>query len=416
MSQSPHEDDTDRELGFELPAPVHTSTRRLALVTLITCALLGAVFFAGLWPKLTARAALEDDTRTAAQAPLRIEVITPRKLDEVRSLKLPGSVHPFAETTLYSRANGYVRAFHKDLGDHVKSGDLLVEIDTPELDQQLVQARAQLLQVEAALAQAAANKHLAHVTLERYRALRPAGVTSQQELDQYAAQVELNDANEKAAQAAVEVQRAEQARLTRLKAFARVTAPFAGLVTARNVEVGALVAAGNSMPLYVLSANDPVRVFVDVPQDMAPSVRVGGQASIKVREFPDREFKGAIARSQGALSASTRTMRAEVYVPNADGALLAGMYAEASLDLNRPHAVYEVPATALISNAAGLSLASVTPQGTIKILPIVIEHDAGATIQIASGLTGNERIARIGNLNLNAGERVQAVNASIAEQ
>jgi membrane fusion protein (multidrug efflux system) len=162
--------------------------------------------------------------------------------------------------------------------------------------------------------------------------LKPAGVASQQELDQYAAQAVVDDANVQAAEASIEAARANLARLTRLESFARVTAPFAGIVAARTVEVGSLVTAGNSTPLFQIVAPDPVRVFVEVPQDVAPSVRTGRSAKVHVREYPEREFSGTISFAAGVLNQDTRTMRTEVRVPNQDGALLAGMYASVVLD------------------------------------------------------------------------------------
>jgi RND family efflux transporter MFP subunit len=398
-----HED----ELGFELPQTPTPSRGRVLLMLAITCLGLALAFGVGYLPKLRARTALEQDAARSEQRLPAVEVVAPTRLDGSRSLTLPGSVRPLAETTLYSRASGYIKAFYKDLGQHADSGELLAVIDTPELDQQITQARAALLQVQAALGQAEATRDLAHVNLERYRKLRPAGVASQQELDQYSAQATVDDANVEAAKAAIEVQRANLARLAKLKSFARVTAPFAGIISDRRIEVGSLVSEGNATPMFQLSATDPVRVFVEVPQDVAPSVRVGRTATIHVREFPDREFTGSITFAAGVLNQTTRTMRTEVRVPNQDGTLLAGMYAEAKLALSAPHVVFELPAPALITNADGQYVVVIGEDGRAHFKNVVLERDAGATVQIASGLRGDERVVRLGAAALSEGERVR---------
>ncbi|HKO92536.1 MAG TPA: efflux RND transporter periplasmic adaptor subunit, partial [Polyangiaceae bacterium] len=395
-------------LEFELPAAARPGRKKTALALVLMALALGIAFSAGYLPKLRARTALEREAAQQASELRGVEVQRPTRLDGSRTLELPASVRPLAETTLYPRADGYIKAFYKDLGQAVAEGELLALIDTPELDQQLSQARAALLQVEASAAQAKATRDLAHVNLERYRVLKPAGVASQQELDQYAAQAVVDDANVQAAEAAIEAARANLARLTRLKSFARVTAPFAGIVAARTVEVGSLVTAGNATPLFQIAAPDPVRVFVEVPQDVAPSVRTGRSAKVHVREYPEREFSGTISFAAGVLNQDTRTMRTEVRVPNKDGALLAGMYASVVLELSAAHVVYELPASALISDAEGLRVATVGADQRVHFVKVVVERDAGATIQISSGLRGDERIVAVGAAALSERQRVNA--------
>jgi membrane fusion protein, multidrug efflux system len=397
------------ELGFALPEPAVPGKRRLTLGLLALIACLLAAFLAGYLPKLQARQTLNERARLQTESLAAVQVVRPARLPGTRSLTLPASVRPLSETTVYPRASGYVRAFHKDLGERVEQGELLAEIDTPELDQQIVQARAQLAQVTAALGQAKANRELSHVTLERYRVLKPVGVTSQQELDQRAAQAVVDDSNVVAAEAAIAVQRANLARLNDLKSFARVTAPFAGRIISRSIDLGTLVTPGNASPLFQLVADDPVRVFIDVPQDVAPSVRVGRAASVQVREYPDRRFSGQIAHAAGALSEATRTMRTEVRVPNADGALLSGMYAEVSLETGTSHAVYELPATALISGSEGLRVMALDAADRVHFVPVRMEKDQGATVQIASGLHGDERVVKLAGVILAENQRVRVV-------
>jgi membrane fusion protein, multidrug efflux system len=236
------------------------------------------------------------------------------------------------------------------------------------------------------------------------------GVASQADLDQRQAQAQVDDANVSVAQATIAAQQANIRRLTQLKDFARVTAPFAGSITQRWVEVGALVTAGNSQPLYRISATDPARVFVQVPQDVAPGLRVDTSATVTVREYPGRKFEGRVARTAGELDPTTRTMNTEVRVPNPDGTLIAGMYAEVALTLPSPHAVFELPSTALMNDASGLRVATVDEDSKIHLVPVVVERDEGANIEISTGLTGKERIVKLASAEFIEGRPVDVVH------
>lgn len=337
---------------------------------------------------------------------LRVQVVRPKFKSSTKALSLPGSVQPLQETTIYPRAIGYVRKWFFDIGDHVKAGQELTAIDTPEIDQQLKQARAQLAQTQASLLQAKATSAFSKLDLKRFERLAPDGIASQQELDKSRAQAEVDTANVSVAQANIDAQQANVERLTQLKAFTRVLAPFDGIVTARSIEIGSLVTAGNGSPLFKVTATDPVRVFVQVPQGVAPSVKSAMLATVRVREYPERNFEGSIARTAGALDSNTRTMNTEVRVPNPTGELLTGMYAEVSLNLSSPHPVYEIPATALFNDASGLRVAVVTDDGVIHLAPVVIERDNGPTIEIASGLNGSERLVRLTSAELTESRKV----------
>lgn len=396
------------DLGFPLPEPVALGKRRglfLLLALLLACA---ALFVLGYLPRLRAKSRLIQAAHEVKNQRLAVETLRPKRVEGVQEIALPGSIAPLASTVLYPRAQGYVKRFLVDLGDRVEAGQVLAEIETPELDQQLEQARAELLQAEARRGQAQANRDLSKASLERYKALRPAGVASQQELEQRAAQALVDEANVAAADAAIAVQRANLRRLVQLKSFAEVSAPFAGVVTSRTIDVGALVSSGNTTPLFELVATDPVRVFVQVPQDVAPSVRTGIEATVSVREFPAQPFTGEVARTSGALDATTRTLRTEVRVPNPDNTLLTGMYAEVRLPLATPHTLYELPATSVMSDAEGVRVATVDGSERIHLVPVVIERDLGATMQIASGLSGDERVVRLGSGALREGLSVSA--------
>jgi membrane fusion protein, multidrug efflux system len=397
------------ELGFDLPPPASVSKARgVAIVFGVLVVLAGAFAFAYL-PKRHEDAALAAGTRAADRAELRVAVIAPKVGSSDRALSLPGSVQPLEETVLYARASGYIRKWYVDIGDKVKEGALLAEVETPELDQELDQARAQLVQAQAQLVQSKANRELSKANLVRYRSLIPAGVVSQADLDQKQAQAQVDEATVSVSDAAIVAQEANIRRLAQLKSFSRVTAPFAGTITQRWVENGALVTAGNGQPLYKIAAMDPARVFIQVPQDVAPSIRPDISARVTLREYPGRAFEGKISRAAGELDPTTRTMNTEVRVPNGDGAVIAGMYAEVAVTLPAPHRVFELPATALMSDAKGQRVAVVDAESKIHLVPVVLERDTGPTIEIASGLTGTERVAKLASAAFTEGRSVEVI-------
>jgi membrane fusion protein (multidrug efflux system) len=385
----------EHRLDFALPKAASVSKKRLVVAGLAVLVVLAAAFSFGFLRRRSERSALAESNQTSQHALPRVEVVTPKLGASDRALQLPGSVQPLQETVLFARASGFVRAWRVDMGDKAKKGQVLAEIETPELDQELSQGRAQLLQTQASLTLAKANRDLANANLARARRLAPSGIVSRADLEQSQAQAEVGDANVNVANANIAAQQANIRRLNQLKAFAMVTAPFAGTITQRTVEIGALVTAGNSQPLFRIAALDPMRVFVQVPQDVAPSVRPGVSGNVSLREYPGRTFKGEVMRSAGELDPATRTMNTEIRVPNKDGALLPGMYAEVALTLPSPHHVLELPATALMNDARGQRVAVVDSQRKLHLVAVVIERDNGATIEISSGLQGNEAVAKI---------------------
>jgi membrane fusion protein, multidrug efflux system len=397
------------DLGFDLPPPATLSKTGTAAVVIGGALLLVAAFIVGYLPHHRQRASLEEAVQTAGQAPLRVDVIAPKVGASDRAVLLPGSVQPLQETVLYARASGFVRRWLVDMGDKVTEGQLLAEIETPELDQELEQARAQLAQAQPALARSKANRELSDANLKRYKQLAPQGIASQADLDQHQAQSQVDEANVSVAEATISAQEANIRRLTQLKAFSRVTAPFAGTITQRWVEVGALVTAGNGQPLYRVAALDPARVFVQVPQDVAPGIRVEVPAQVTVREYPGRTFAGKVARASGELDATTRTMSTEIRVPNPDGTLIAGMYAQVALTLPSPHRVFELPATALMSDANGLRVATVDGDSRIHLVPVVVERDTGANLEISTGLKGDERVVKLASAAFTEGLPVERI-------
>jgi membrane fusion protein, multidrug efflux system len=397
------------ELGFALPEPARLSRGRALTLGVVGAVVLGGVFLLVALPRNAARTELERETASASNAAPRLAVAPGKVVSSERALKLPASIQPLEEAVVYARANGYVARWLVDLGDKVKADQLLLEIETPEINQEISQARAALAKAQAAKAQAEAGRVLSKSRFDRTGKLVDAGVASQAELEQTQAESSVGDANINVAQAGIEAELANIRRLTDVQRFSKVTAPFAGTITSRMVERGSLVTAGNATPLFKMAATDTVRVYVQVPQDVAASVNVGATAKVTVRELTGQAFEGKVARTSGVLDAVTRTLNTEIRVPNPDGKLMSGMYAEVQLSLTAPRQVFEIPATALLNDAQGLRVAIVTANNTLHLQPITIERDLGATVQIASGITAADRLVQITGADLTEGQKIEPV-------
>jgi membrane fusion protein, multidrug efflux system len=393
------------DLGFDLPPPARPSRARLAAALFAGLALLAAAFVMGWLPRHRAKAELVSESKAVGLGPLRVQIVRPSVRASDRELTLPGSVQALEETVIYSRSSGYVRSWKVDMGDTVAEGALLAEIDAPEVDQQLAQARAQLAQADASLVQAKANRVYARTTLDRTRELVNTGLASKQELDRADAQAQVDEATVTVAEANIRAQQANVSRFTQLQGFSRITAPFAGTINARSVERGALVSP--TTPLFKISQTDTVRVFVQVPQNMAPGVAVGQPARVSSREYPGRAFEGKVARTSAALDPQSRTLTTEVRVPNPKRELLAGMYAQVALSLPTPHRVWELPAAAVITGASGVRVAVVGGDRRLHLAPVTIERDNGATIDIASGITEADQVVKLGGAELVEGREVE---------
>jgi membrane fusion protein, multidrug efflux system len=397
----------DQELGFELPKPAALGRTRAIAILIGLLVVAAAAFVIGYLPKRQARDELAAGVRTDEHAARRVEVVTPKPLTSDHAMLLPGTIQALEETVIYPRADGYCRRWLVDIGDKVAAGALLAEIDTPEVDKEIAQARAQLAQAKAAVLQNQANRQLSKANLDRYQKLAQDKLVSASDLDQRKAQAAADEANVAAAESSVAAAQANVSRLEQLAAYSKVTAPFAGKVTQRTVERGSLVTGTTA--LFRLQATDPVRVFIQVPQDVAPTVKSGLEANVTVNEFPDKPFPGKVARAAGALDPTLRTMNTEVRVPNPKDELLPGMYAQVALSLPSPHKLYEIPATALYNDASGLRVAVVDASGKIAFAPVTIERDTGAAIQIATGLTGGEKVVKLSDASLAAGTPVDVV-------
>lgn len=404
MSNQEH---TDENLGFELPPPRKSSKVGVLVV-------MGIVVGGGFAYGFIQHSKHKDEVVVAkVDGNVKVETVAPKPLTSDRALALPGTVRALEEAKIYPRSAGYVKKWNVDIGDKVKEGQLLAEIDTPDVEAQLLQARAQLLQARAAVKQTIAQRDYSKSNAARTQSLAGQNLVSQSSVEQTAAQAGTDEANVAAAEANVTAQEANVRRLTELQGFSKVVAPFAGTITQRSIERGDLVGATTAGvdPLFTVVATDPVRVFIDVPQNVAPSVKAGGEAIVTSREYGARQFAGKVTRSSGSLDESLHVMTTEVQVPNGDNALLPGMYVSVQLNLSVPHQVFEIPATALYADAAGTRLAIVDATGKVKFQKIAIERDTGATLQIATGLTGNEQILKIAIPTLSEGDTVDATKA-----
>jgi len=321
-------------------------------------------------------------------------VIHPRVDSNVRTLTLPGSIQAMEATAVFARATGYVRNWLVDIGDRVTQGQLLADIDTPDLDQQLQQARATLGQMKASLEQAAANEKYAAVTAKRYESLAAQHFVSQQDVDQTRAAADVGVANVHSAQSAIAAQSANIRELEQLKAFARVTAPFAGTITQRNIDRGALVIPGSASgkPLFMIAISNPLRVFVNVPQTFAPGITVEAPVQVHVRQYPGRDFAGKVTRTAGALDAATRTLTVEAQVANDTGELFPGAYAEVTFPAPLAHGVTVIPVSALVFDAQGTRVATVDASSKVHFIPVQVGRDQGQEVEIVDGLTGKENV------------------------
>jgi len=319
----------------------------------------------GAWHRVSQRHEQKQFVQRTTQ--LEVNVATAQRDAKPKELVLPGTFQAFNQTTIFPRSNGYVKSWKVDIGDNVQAGQLLAEIATPEVDQQLAQARAQ--------------EEIAKLTADRWRDLVQKNVVSKQEYDQ----------NEKAYEAA----KANLQQLEKIQGFQQIVAPFAGKISARNIDVGTLVTAGtgnSGTPLFSMVQSDVLRVYVFVPQTNAPSMREGLKAKILVQERPGQDFEGTVTRTAGALDPTSRTMQVEVQVPNHDGTLYAGMYGQVKFLLPDDNAPIVVPADAFVFRAQGPQVVTVTNENRIHWQKISVGRDFGTQLEVLDGLAENAKV------------------------
>lgn len=376
--------------------------RRVALYALPALALLASGALLRVWAQ-----ARHDQTLSAIaarDAPRSVAVDSPRLADAQRTLILPGSLRGRHETDLHARTSGYVAAWHRDIGDRVRKGDLLAVIDTPETAQQLEQARANA-------ASLAARVELAQASVGRWRSLAHRRAVPAQEIDERQAALGQAQADLAAAQANVR-------RLQQLQAFRQITAPFDGVVVRRQAEVGALVGGGDtarSAALFRIAQTDVLSVSVAVPQNAADAVRLGRtQASVRLGERPGASWPATLARSSGAFDPATRALAVDLELPNADGALVPGAYVEVVLTLTDPAPRLLVPANALQFRSDGPRVAVVDGDARIRWQLLKLGRDFGRSVEVLEGVAVTDRIVLSPADTLQAGERVIAVAAAAA--
>ncbi|MDE1178750.1 MAG: efflux RND transporter periplasmic adaptor subunit [Edaphobacter sp.] len=353
-----------------------------------------------------------------------VTVIHATKGEPTSQLVLPGNVEPLYTASLYARVDGYLDRRNVDIGAKVKAGQVLAVISSPELDQQLGQAKATLAQSEAALAQARAaleqakaNAELTRLTKDRDLPLGEQHAISQQIVDAAVqshnarlADVDAANANITAAQASVVAYKANVARLEQMQGFERIVAPFDGVITERNVERGDLVsaaAAAGTRPLFAIAQGSTLRIQVDVPQSEAVNIHDGEKAEVDVTERLGRNYTGTVTRNAGALNDAARTMRTEVQVDNRDGSLLPGMYAQVHFTLAEQHSSLIIPTSSLVIDHAGMHVVTVDANHTLRFVPVTIGKDMGKEIEVVAGLNGSESLVASPSDLLNEGEHVE---------
>jgi RND family efflux transporter MFP subunit len=333
-----------------------------------------------------------------------VAVVQPEAEPGNDELVLPGNLQAFIESPIFARTNGYLLRWYKDIGSKVEKGELLAAIDTPEVDQELSQARASREQIKAALG-------LAKISADRWANLLKSDSVSQQEADQQASGYQQALANLAAADANVR-------RLEELESFKNVYAPFSGVLTRRNVDPGALINSGAGVAgkeLFDLSRVDPLRVYVSVPQTYAPNMKVGMKANVTLQEFPGQKFLGTVARTADAIDPATRTLNTEVDVPNKDRKLLPGSFGQVHFATGTSVPRITIPVNAMLFRAEGPQVAVVDKDGKVHLRPISIGRDFGATLEILGGLDVSDRIIINPSDSLEEGQQVHVAKPSAGD-
>jgi RND family efflux transporter MFP subunit len=354
------------------------------------------------WGLQTRARALDVATReTRDMAVPTVSVIKAERGAPEQEIVLPGTIQAYTDAPIYARTSGYLKRRTVDIGAHVHAGQLLAEIDTPEIDEQLRQARADLATAEANLA-------LAKTTAERYQDLIKTDSVSRQDVDNA-------NGGFAARKASVDSARANVSRLEQLMAFRRIEAPFDGVITARNTDVGALIDPGsNAKELFHIAAMNRLRVFVSVPEIYSRAARPGMTADLALKEFPDRRFEAKLVRTANAIDLSSRTLLTEFEVDNRDGALLPGSYAEVHLKLASAGDTFRLPISALMFRPGGMTVAVMKDATHAALVPVTLGRDFGSSVEIVAGLDGTERIIDSPPDSIETGQEVRVAAPAAA--
>ena len=378
------------------------SSHKRWLVPTIISLVVAALLISGILSRLRHVTTLRAETNQMAITP--VSVVLPKRTAPTEEIVLPANVQPFITSPIYAQATGYVKKWYFDIGAHVKKGQLLAVIESPELDQQLQQARSTLLTAQA-------NLELASITKTRYQGLLKSNAVSQQDVDNAVGTYNANAA-------IVEADKASVQRYAALVAFEKVYAPFDGVITARNTDIGDLINSGNTgvgnvkTDLFHIAQPGVLRVYVNVPEEYSQEVKPGETAELMLAEFPDRQFQGVLVRTAEAINLTTRTLPIEIDVNNPTGTLLTGSYAEVHLKLPSPTSTYIIPANTLIFRSQGLQVA-IVKGGKIVLTPVTPGHDLGNAIEIVAGLNADDQVVVDPPNSIVSGQQVQIVQATL---
>jgi RND family efflux transporter MFP subunit len=375
-------------------------SRRTWLVAAIVAIVVAALLGSGIWSRVKARTTL--NAETAQVALTAVSVVSPKPSAPAEEIILPGNVQPFITSPIYARTNGYLKKWYFDIGAHVKEGQLLAIIDTPEVDQQLQQIMSNLETAKANLA-------LAQITKNRYQGLLKTNAVSQQDADNAAGTYNAN-------KAIVDANQANVNQLKALQSFEKIYAPFDGIITARNTDIGDLINSGSSSTartdLFHISQPGKLRVYVNVPQEYSQGIKVGMTADLSLAEFPGRKFQGTLVRTAEAINATTRTLLIEISVDNPSGTLLTGSYAEVHLKIPTQASTLLLPVNSLIFRSDGLRV-GVVKDGKVALTTVTPGHDFGSQIEIVSGLNPTDQIIVNPPDSIVSGQQVQIVQATL---
>ena len=382
------------------------------LIGILAVATLAGALVAGIRPHLKRDRELNAAAAAVSVALPRVPVVEAKSASASAERVLPGDSHPLLEAAIYARTAGYLKSRRVDIGDRVKEGELLAEIASPEIDAQLEQARALQLLTTANLERERANSVVADTELARSRRLLARNAAPQQEFETFLARDRVADANVVATEANLRVNEADIHRLETLQSFQKVTAPFSGVITARNFDPGDLVTAdspSSSREMFHLVRTDTLRVFANVPQTFSTDVKVGEKAIVYRREDPKRTFSGTITRTADALDLSTRTLLTEVQVPNPDGALRPGMYLQVKFVFERQVPTVLIPAAALSTRSEGPRLAVLDAQNQVHFRAVELGRDFGMETEVLAGIDPGETVVVNPSDDLSEGTVVEPV-------
>jgi RND family efflux transporter MFP subunit len=359
-----------------------------------------ALLISGIWSRERARAAL--NTETAQAALTAVSVVSPKQTAPADEIILPGNVQPYISSPIYARTNGYLKKWYFDIGAHVKQGQLLALIETPEVDQQLQQARSNLLTAQA-------NLELASIIKTRYQGLLKSNAVAQQDVDNAVGTYNANAAIVGADKAAVQ-------QYSALVSFEKVYAPFEGVITARNTDIGDLINSGSSSnvktDLFHIAQPGTLRVYVNVPEEYSRGIKVGMTADLSLAEFPDRKFQGKVVRTADDINLTTRTLLIEIDVANPTGTLLTGSYAEVHMAIPTQASTFLIPVNTLLFRTEGLRV-GIVKDGKVVLTTVTPGHDFGDQIEIVSGLKANDQVIINPPDSIVSGQEVQIVQATL---